>query len=404
MNSKRKILHILNHSYPYADGYAIRSFNIINTQRRHDLEPMVLTSPKHEPSYAENPEMIEGTRYYRIPPQEITVTNSLAANFQTIYRLWRQIPRIYREHHFDLIHAHSPSLCGWAAMLFSLQTGVPFVYEVRAFWEDAAVDAKKYAHGSLPYHLTRLLETMVFWRANAVTTIATYLKTDIEQRRGKRGNVFLTPNGVDCARFFPIPRDEELMKSLNIAKTPVIGFIGSFYRFEGLNILLHALAILKRDGVPYQAILVGGGEMEQEWKALAAELGLSDVQFTGRVPHAEVLRYYSVIDLCVYPRLQENITELVTPLKPLEAMAMGKLVIGSHVGGIAELLHQGKGGLLFPPENPEALAQLLRNAIADFAQYQSVADAGKEIANTAYSWDSHIKRYQNIYEMALSHH
>jgi PEP-CTERM/exosortase A-associated glycosyltransferase len=402
MNAKPTILHILNHSYPYADGYAIRSFNIINAQRRYGMEPIILTSPKHEPEYTTNPEMFEETWYYRTPAPGLRESNSPLANFQIIYALWRQIQRVYRARPFELMHAHSPSLCGLAAMLFALQTGIPFVYEVRAFWEDAAVDAGKYAPGSWKYRLTRALESLVLRRASAVTTIASYLKTDIEKRRGKRGRVFLVPNGVDCDHFHSSPPDEQLTAALGLGKTPVIGFIGSFYRFEGLNILLQSLARLKAQGVAYQAVLVGGGEMEAAWKQMATELKLTEVQFTGRVPHADVLRYYSVIDIFVYPRLKEQITELVTPLKPLEAMAMGKLALGSDVGGIRERLDHGKGGLLFPAENPDALAQLLKNILNHPNDYKALMAAGKEIANNKYSWSSHIVRYQKIYDEVRS--
>jgi glycogen(starch) synthase len=229
------------------------------------------------------------------------------------------------------------------------------------------------------------------------------LKRDIEQRRGQRANVFLIPNGVDAERFQSIPPDEQLRQELGIAPhEPVIGFIGSFYRFEGLNVLLQALAILKTQGIKYKALLVGGGEMDAEWRQLAVDLQLTDVRFTGRVPHADVLRYYAIMDLCVYPRLKEQITELVTPLKPLEAMAMGKLVIGSDVGGIRELLEHGKGGLLFPAENAEVLAQLLRNTLDEPSRYENLIAAGKEIVKKNYSWNSHVERYSQIYNAVLS--
>jgi len=400
MNSEIKVLHILNHSYPYADGYAIRSFNIINGERHYGMNPVVLTSPKHEPEYKNNPEIIDGTHYYRIAP--LNKKGIIPSNLYIICLIWRHIRKIYQKEKFDLIHAHSPALCGLGAMIFSIQTGIPFIYEVRAFWEDAAVDAGKYAVGSLKYRMTRFLESLVFLRANAVTTIANYLKDDISARRGKRSNVFLVPNGVDCTRFKKTPKDKELKEKFGLGEYPVIGFIGSFYRFEGLDVLLKSLAILKDLKIRYKAILVGSGEMDSEWRKLAEQLALSDVIFTGRVPHDDVLRYYSVMDILVYPRLKERITDLVTPLKPLEAMAMGKPVIGSDVGGIKEILGDGKGGLLFPAGNHEALSQLLKRIIDNPALYNEIASIGKRIAAEKYSWTAHIERYQKIYQTVLS--
>jgi glycogen synthase len=399
MNSTLKVLHILNHSYPYSDGYAIRSYNIVNAQRRYGLNPIVLTSSKHEPEFSTNPEYFEGTAYYRTAAYQ---PGLLPENYRVIGGLLREISKVYSSRRFDLIHAHSPSLCGLAAMVFSMKKHLPYVYEVRAFWEDAAVDARKYATGSLRYKFVRLLETIAIRRASAVTTIASYLKDDIEKRRGKRGNVYLIPNGVDAERFVPVPSDEILRRELGFSPAnPVIGFIGSFYRFEGLNVLFKALDILQSRGVRYKALLVGSGEMDAEWRKLAADLNL-DVRFTGRVPHGDVLRYYSIMNVCVYPRLKEKITDLVTPLKPLEAMAMGKPVIGSDVGGIRELLSSGKGGLLFPAGDAVALAELLCKVLTHPSQYESYVRAGRDIVERKYSWISHAEKYCEIYRSVLS--
>ncbi len=400
MNSKIRILHVLNHSYPYTDGYAIRGFNIINGQRRYGMDPAVLTSPKHEPDYTVNPEVFQETCYYRIPRHKPFQINSVLSNNYIIYAIFRHIKKIYQQKGFDLIHAHSPALCGLGAMLFSMFTGIPFIYEIRAFWEDAAVDAGKYATGSLKYRIMRILESFVIKRADAVVTITDYLKNDILARSVKKPNVFLIPNGVDRNHFYPMLRNTQLAKELGIGEYPVIGFIGSFYRFEGLDVLLKALSLLKKQNLKYKAILVGSGEMDAEWRQLAEKLELSNVIFTGRVPYEDILRYYSVIDIFVYPRHSERLTELVTPLKPLEAMAMGKLVIGSDVGGIKEII--GKGGIFFPAGDYESLFHLLKDVINNRAKYESVAEEGKKLANEKYSWDRHIEKYQKIYHIVLS--
>jgi len=400
MNSKIRILHVLNHSYPYTDGYAIRGFNIINGQRRYGMDPAVLTSPKHEPDYIVNPEVFEETCYYRIPQQKLFRKNPVLYNIYIIYNIFRHIKKIYQQKGFDLIHAHSPALCGLGAMLFSMFTGIPFIYEIRAFWEDAAVDAGRYATGSLKYRIMRILESFVIRRADAVVTITDYLKNDILARSVKKPNVFLIPNGVDCKHFYPISRDTELSKELGIKEEPVIGFIGSFYRFEGLDVLLKALAMLKKHNIKHKAVLVGSGEMDAEWRQLAEKLELSNVIFTGRVPYKDIIKYYSVIDIFVYPRNRERLTELVTPLKPLEAMAMGKLVIGSDVGGIKEII--GKGGLFFPAGDYELLFHLLKDVINNRDKYENTAEDGKKLANEKYSWARNIARYQKIYHIVSS--
>jgi glycogen(starch) synthase len=360
-----------------------------------------VTSPKHEPSYDENPETFQGTLYYRISRQKEGNNSSILANLNTVYALFRKIKSIYHYDGFDLIHAHSPSLCGLAALLFTKTTNIPFAYEIRAFWEDAAIDAGKLSLNSWQYRISRFLESILIKRAKAIITIATHLQEDIAKRRGSNSGVFLVPNGVDPQRFHPIPRDRALEEKLHLKPQPVIGFIGSFYRFEGIEVLLTALSVLERQNASYKTILVGDGEMSIEWRTLSRSLGLSNVIFTGRIKHEDVPRYYSAMDVLVYPRNRERITELVTPLKPLEAMAMGKLVIASDVGGLKEILSGGEGGLLFPAGNHLELARLLREVCEHLPSYKHVAENGRKIALRRYSWDKHIHQYVNIYTNVL---
>jgi PEP-CTERM/exosortase A-associated glycosyltransferase len=223
------------------------------------------------------------------------------------------------------------------------------VYEVRGFWEDAAVDHGTTREGSVRYRLSRRLETFAMRRADAVTTICEGLKHDIVSRGIPAGKVTVVPNAVDTEGFFIGGRpDETLKRALGLEGAPVIGFIGSFYAYEGLALLLDALPHMLERRPALRVLLVGGGPQESALKAQAASLGVSgQVVFVGRVPHAEVNRYYDLVDVLCYPRLPMRLTELVTPLKPLEAMAKGKVILASDVGGHRELIEEGENGFLF---------------------------------------------------------
>ena len=223
-----------------------------------------------------------------------------------------------------------PVLKRSASLWAGRRLGLPVVYEARAFWEDAAVDHGTTREGSARYRLTRALETFMFKRAAGVVVIAAAMRNELARRGVVASRVTVVPNGVDVERFRPAPRNNELARRLGLEGALVLGFIGSFYRYEGLRFLVEAMPELRKRLPQARVLLVGSGEEEAQLRALGAEVPGS-VVLAGQVPHAEVRDYYSVIDIFVCPRRRMRLTELVTPLKPLEAMAMERPVLASDV-------------------------------------------------------------------------
>src|SRR5262249_383741 len=200
--------------------------------------------------------------------------------------------------------------------------------------------------------------------------------------------VTVIPNAVDTDGFTAggVP-DAELRKRLGLDGATVLGFIGSFYAYEGLSILLEALQRLLAEGEKVRVLLVGGGREEADLKRRAAELGVDGhVVFTGRVPHEEVGRYYDLIDVLVYPRLSMRLTEVVTPLKPLEAMAQGRLVIASDVGGHRELIRPGETGMLFKAGEPAALAAAVQDLLRSPGRWPALRQAARDFVERERNW------------------
>ena len=181
--------------------------------------------------------------------------------------------------------------------------GIPVVHEMRASWEDAAVDHGTTTEGSLRYRLSRWLETQALRRADQVTTICEGLRSDIVGRGISPAKVTVIPNAVDVNAFeYDVPPDEALRNSLGLRGATVLGFAGSFYGYEGLDMVVAAMPRLLETFPELRALFVGGGPQESALKAQVASLGLGDrVIFTGRVPHSEVHRYYNLIDVLVSP-------------------------------------------------------------------------------------------------------
>ncbi len=394
-----RILHILDHSIPLQSGYTFRTRAILREQRRLGWEAIALTSPKHAAGDGLE-EDVDGLHFYRTPRpnralQRIPILRELSQMRATARRL-AALARLTRP---DVLHAHSPVLNALPALLVGWRLAIPVVYEVRAFWEDAAVDHGTSREGGLRYRLTRALESFVLRRARHVTTICEGLKGDILARGIPTGGVTVIPNAVDVAAFeFAQETDTALKAQLGLDDCTVAGFIGSFYAYEGLELLLAALpkALLRLPRL--RLLLVGGGPEEARLKALAARLAIQDkVVFAGRVPHHQVQRYYSIVDLFAYPRHSMRLTELVTPLKPLEAMAQGRLLVASDVGGHRELIRDGRTGMLFRAGSADALADAMVGLLTRPETWPAMRQAARQFVEGERNWGVSVARYRDVY-------
>ncbi|MFQ5635400.1 MAG: glycosyltransferase, partial [Gammaproteobacteria bacterium] len=282
--------------------------------------------------------------------------------------------------------------------------GIPLVYEMRASWEDAAVHHGTTRPGSLRYRLSRRLETRVLRKADAVTTICEGLRQDILGRGIEAAKVTVIPNAVDAEWFAAGGRrSAALGAELGLAGKTVLGFIGSFYRYEGLALLLRALATVRATHPGVCLLLVGGGPEEDRLRAMAGDLGVGDaVIFAGRVPHGDVRDYYDLADIFVYPRVASRLTDTVTPLKPLEAMAQRGLVVASDVAGHRELIRHGDTGILFPADDDRALAAALLGLLDAPDEWPLLRDAGRRYVEQERTWSRSVSRYDSVYSRVLS--
>ena len=388
------ILHVLDHSLPVMSGYSTRSRNIVVFQAQAGLRPVVVTSPKHGPAPALREEL-EGIPHYRTPGRPVGRL-PVARELALMWRVARRVRDVGRAEGAQVIHAHSPVLNGLPALWVARRLGIPLVYEARAFWEDAAVDHGTTREGSLRYRVSRALETFMFKRADAVVTIAQAMRRELIGRGVPADRIRVAPNGVDTEWFQPVERSRALAERLGLNGGPVLGFIGSFYSYEGLRFLLAAVPALRERVPDARLLLVGGGEEDAALRAAAVPLG-DAVIFTGQVPFAEVRDFYSVTDVFVCPRRRMRLTELVTPLKPLEAMSMARPVVASDVGGLAELIEHDVTGLLVPAESREGLVDALARLARDGEARRRLGGRAREAMIRERSWPRIVQRYVDLY-------
>ncbi|GLT21008.1 hypothetical protein GCM10007933_04600 [Zoogloea oryzae] len=391
-----RVLHVLDHSIPLHSGYTFRTAAILREQRALGWETFHVTSPKQGKTAAAM-EDVDGLRFYRseVPPAGPAGINE----WRLIRATEARLEQLARELRPDVIHAHSPVLNAIPAIRVGRRLGIPVVYEIRAFWEDAAVDHGTTSEGSLRYRATRALETWAIKRVDHVFTICEGLRRDIVARGVPETKVTVIPNAVDVEGFqLSGAADEALKAKLGLQGKTVLGFVGSFYAYEGLDLLLDAFAAMHAGQPDLRVLLVGGGPQDANLKAHAQRLGIADkVVFTGRVPHSEVSRYYDLIDLLAYPRHSMRLTELVTPLKPLEAMAQGRIFVASDVGGHKELIRDGETGRLFAAGQVPALVATLNDMLAHRDRWPAMRTAGRHFVEDVRNWKNSVANYKAVY-------
>ena len=396
-----RILHVLDHSLPLHSGYAFRTAEILREQRLLGWDTLQLTTPRQQGG--SDSEDVAGWRFHRTPyrssgADRLPGVGYLREMAATVSRL----DALVRSFQPDVLHAHSPVLDAFPALRVGRRHGVPVVYELRALWEDAAVDHGTTREGSLRYRASRALETQALRNVDHVTTICEGLRDEIVARGVPAERVTVIPNAVDTSAFaFGTKPDAALRRELGLDGATVIGFAGSFYGYEGLDLLIDAVARIAPSRPDLRVLLVGGGPQEQALRAQVAARGLDAiVRFTGRVPHGDVQRYYELIDLLAYPRRRMRLTELVTPLKPLEAMAQGRMFIASDVGGHRELVRDGETGYLCAPDDVDALVRSIARALAARADWPRIAAQARRYVESERTWKASVSRYAHAYAAA----
>ena len=398
-----RILHVLDHSIPLHSGYTFRTAALLREQRARGWETFHVTSPKQGAVDATE-ETVDGLHFFRTPAQQAKRPLPLVGEFQLMNALTSRLQSVVDRVRPDIIHAHSPVLNALPALKVGRKMGIPVVYEIRAFWEDAAVDHGTTHEGSLRYRATRALETRAIRQVGHVFTICEGLRSDIVDRGVPSAKVTVIPNAVDVEGFqLAQAPDPALQAHWGLQGRTVVGFVGSFYAYEGLDLLVSALPLLLQSRPDIFLLLVGGGPQDAALKAQVKALGLDQhVAFTGRVPHADVSRYYDLIDVLAYPRHSMRLTELVTPLKPLEAMAQGQLFVASDVGGHKELVRHGETGWLFKADSVDALSDAILDMLEHRARWPKLRANGRQFVETVRNWRNSVAHYEAPYKALLS--
>lgn len=387
------VLHIVQFALPeISSGYTIRTAALLKEQQRLGLDPIVLTSPRH-PGAANA--VVERVMHYRSGPEPTTRLVWLRDRAR-VRALTRRIQDIAKERgDVKLLHAHSPVLCGMAALRAGRALGFPVVYEVRGLWEEAM------PRRSLRYRLARAMETRVCRQASAVVAICQGLKREFVSRGIPEAKIHLIPNGVDSEQFQPVAADPHWRAERGLNTGPLLLYLGALRDYEGVDLLVDALPRITDRFPAVRLVVVGDGDARQGLAERVRGMGDS-VVLLPPVPHAEVRRFYAAANVVVYPRRSTRATELVTPLKPLEAMAMGKAIVASDVGGLRELLADGETARLFSAGSAAALAEAIIELLGDDSLRSRLGETARRVACEHRDWHIIVPRYRDVYAAATA--
>ncbi len=398
-----RVLHLLTNSLPYRQaGYTVRAQNVARCQIDVGLDPHMATRagfPANEGIHGvPQTSVIDGVTYHRILPELDPRTGAdalVTANAEAARSLVEDLQPA-------VLHPASNHINAQVAFALRDRYGIPVVYEVRGFLEETwRSRAGEDVADSDRYRASREIETACMRDADAVVTLSETMRQDILARGGTDPDrVVVVPNAVDIDRFVPGPRDPAVAAGLGLGDDPVIGYISSFTGYEGIRYLIEATAELRRRGRRVQCLLVGDGEERSALEAVARAEGVDDgtVLFTGRVPHDRVLDYYRLIDVFVVPRTNDRVSQLVTPLKPYEAMAMERALVVSEVAALLEIVTDGETGRSFRPEDPIALADVLEPLLDDPAERSRLGRAARAWVSEHRTWSQNGRRYHDLYE------
>ncbi|KQY55522.1 glycosyltransferase family 4 protein [Nocardioides sp. Root140] len=386
----RHVLSVLAQSLPHlSGGYATRTHGILTGLVADGWSVEAVTRPgfpydrwsKHDTRVVPPVDEIDGIRYHRVLTDARVYRQYPLASYVDKYAA--AIEAHARRHRASLIHASSFHVNGLAAQQAAARLGLPFVYEMRGLEELMKVSRDPAFESSDRHRFTADLETTICHAADRVFVITEALRALMIERGVDAEKLVVLPNGVHTDQFTPRPRDADLAASLGLTGKTVIGYAGGLVDYEGLDLLLEAVALLKEragsSGPDFHVVVVGDGHFESQLHALSTSLGLDDVvTFTGRVPHDQVASYLSLFDITPFPRLPLPVCEAISPIKPFESMAMGNAVVTSSVAALTEIVDDGRTGLVFDKGCARSLADTLERLLESPALRDRLGGAARE--------------------------
>lgn len=382
-----RVLHVLKNSLPQVQaGYTIRSQEMVRAQQAAGINAQAVTRlgfPVAQGHLAARTEVVSGVRYHRL----------LAAEGSDVAQFGRRLANLARQEQTDVLHAATDHVNGRAALFAAHEIGCPMVYEVRGFLEDSWASrhgGDERAANTEWYALARARETEVMLAADAVLTLGPSMADEIRSRGVPAERVWIVPNAVNN-RFLAPPRESRSVRAtLGLPRERyLVGAVTTVHSFEGLGTLLAAVHMNRKEGVDIGAVIVGNGPA---LGSLKRHFGVQDtIHWIDRVDADAAIDWYDALDAVVIPREDYRVTRLVTPLKPVEALARERLVIASDLPALREAT--GGHARFVAPGDVEALATELQQ----IDMHRALGRSGRAWVIKERQWSHVVTGYQDAY-------
>jgi len=429
-----RVLHVAATSVPHVNGYTMRLASIVREQAQRGLDPRVLTAPFY-PGRLQPPTAVsrDGVDYQRCQhplettergwragavrslrsmaksascPRPLAGVALLAEERLLLNRFERDIERAAADQRVDLIHAHTPYRCALPAIAVARRLGLPVIYEVRGLWEDTAVAEGRIQANGATYRHVRRSEDRALRSADAVIAIGEALASDCVARGALAARTFVAPNGADLQRLdlaaSDVPAPVKALQDRTQGAL-IIGYVGSLRPLEGVEALVSAIASLVARGHDVRGLVVGDGESRPSLIASAHALGVADrIEFTGRVPAEEVGAYYDLIDVFAVTRARSRVSEIVTPIKPLEAMGRGKPVVMAALPALRELGAKAHAARFYRPDDADDLAERLAELLGDADERSRLGERARCWVTSERTWAATVDRIEEAYRAVLA--
>lgn len=415
LSQKLNIAHLISTSLPLLSGYSIRTHYLLKFQKKY-VNPYAITEPNSIRS--QSPHIIDNITYFHNNPnlffdliykQQLSKKLRIVNVYDWFYNSVFDLTTSYLKNYFNLIkpniiHIHSSPLFGKYGGNLAIKSNIPFIFEIRGFVEDTHVGLGNIKKGSLKYKKQQKERIEIAKKADALVTLGLNMKEELVRQGIEKDKIELVPNAVDVNLFHPIPPIRQLKEKFSKPEDFLIGYVGSVRRIEGIEVLIKALKFVKEAINNVKLLIIGPGNpiYYNDLKFLAKKLSLEkEVIFVGKVPNIEIPNYYSILDMCVIPRLDLRVNRLVTPLKPLEVMAMEKFLLVSNLPALKELVRPKISGDFFKAGNYENLADKILYYLNHPDQLESIAKKARNYVKLNYSWSKIILKYISLYEKLI---
>lgn len=406
---KTKVLHVMYQSIPNISGSSTRSFDIVSTQKKIGLEPIVITSPfqKGEKTMS-GYEYIKGIQYYRTysnnSREEVSENgNNIFTRIKKMMRVvgfYNKIKTVAKENNVHLIHSHAMFFCGLPSILVARKLKIPHVYEVRSLWEERKKDSNKgKLFVKIEHTILRSLETLTMKNSDAVIAINNNLRDNILNRGVKPEKLHVIQNAVNMDFI-----EQKKLETSDNQNLNVLGYIGSISPIEGLDDLVRVIQLMNTTRTHKLKLLIFGSGKNSEIEKLQKLIGNdNNIELKGSINRNEIHQAYNQVSVIVNPRKKSKLTDSVTPLKPLEAMGFEKIVIASNVGGMKELIEDNNTGFLFLADDLNDLEKTIEKVMSlDEKKLTELKFKALNYIQNERSWEANAEIYNSIYKELIT--